>query len=764
MLSTVNWIGPDGGNWDTPANWSPAGIPNSTENVVINPASAETIVHGTNQSDSVLSLTTNSNATLKITAGSLSLGAGSSTFGGPVTVVAGAKLSVAAGASVLIQGGNLTDGGILDFASDDKVSINGAIIAVNGTMSTTTNDSFTNIGGGSYIAVNSGGELAASNTTFTLALLSLDNNSKLKATDLTGDVFDTPVSLPYNDVQYLANNATFDDVEINPGTLPSDTLSLDQIGTNSSSLRYDFLSGFTVASGATIAVGPNVSVLIQGGNLTDGGILDFASGDKVSINGAIIAVNGTMSTTTNDSFTNIGGGSYIAVNSGGELAASNTTFTLALLSLDNNSKLKATDLTGDVFDTPVSLPYSDVQYLANNATFNDVEINPGTLPSGTLSLDQIGTNSSSLRYDFLSGFTVASGATIAVGPNVSVLIQGGNLTDGGILDFASGDKVSINGAIIAVNGTMSTTTNDSFTNIGGGSYIAVNSGGELAASNTTFTLALLSLDNNSKLKATDLTGDVFDTPVSLPYNDVQYLANNSTFNDVEINPGTLPSGTLSLDQIGTNSSSLRYDFLSGFTVASGATIAVGPNVSVLIQGGNLTDGGILDFASDDKVSINGAIIAVNGTMSTTTNDSFTNIGGGSYIAVNSGGEPGRQQHHLHPRPVLARQQQQAQGHRPDRRRLRHARLPALQRRPVPGQQRDLQRRRNQPGHPPQRPVANLKPDRHQLVEPPLRLPLGVHGSVGGDARRRAQRQRPDPGREPHRRRHPGLRIRRQGVD
>ena len=99
MLSTVNWIGPDGGNWDTPANWSPAGIPNSTENVVIIPASAETIVHGTNQSDSVLSLTTNSYATLKITAGSLSLGAGSSTFGGPVQVGLGAKMGVAAGAA-----------------------------------------------------------------------------------------------------------------------------------------------------------------------------------------------------------------------------------------------------------------------------------------------------------------------------------------------------------------------------------------------------------------------------------------------------------------------------------------------------------------------------------------------------------------------------------------------------------------------------------------------------------------------------------------
>ena len=74
MLSRVNWIGPDGGDWDTPTNWSPAGIPNSSEIVDIYPASAETMTIGMNQTDSVLSLSSNSNATLKITAGSLSLG------------------------------------------------------------------------------------------------------------------------------------------------------------------------------------------------------------------------------------------------------------------------------------------------------------------------------------------------------------------------------------------------------------------------------------------------------------------------------------------------------------------------------------------------------------------------------------------------------------------------------------------------------------------------------------------------------------------
>ena len=40
--------------------------------------------------------------------------------------------------------------------------------------------------------------------------------------------------------------------------------------------------------------------------------------------------------------------------------------------------LEGGDLTGDVFNHALYVPYNDVQYLGNNAAFNDVEINPGT--------------------------------------------------------------------------------------------------------------------------------------------------------------------------------------------------------------------------------------------------------------------------------------------------------------------------------------------------------------------------------------------------
>ncbi len=213
-----------------------------------------------------------------------------------------------------------------------------------------------------------------------------------------------------------------------------------------------------MAAGATLAVGPNVTALIQSSTLTDGGSLTFASGDKVSLNGSTRSRStGPCPPPTIPSPTSAAAPSW-PVNSGGELAASNSTFTLAQLSLDNNSLLNSTDLSGDIFNMPISLPYNDVQYLANNATFNDIEINSGHPPQRHFEPgpDRHQLVEPPLRLP--SGFTVAAGATLAVGPNVTVLIQSSTLTDGGSLTFASGDKVSLNGSTqIAVDGTMNAT-------------------------------------------------------------------------------------------------------------------------------------------------------------------------------------------------------------------------------------------------------------------------------------------------------------------
>ena len=645
VLSTVTWVGPNGGDWDTAANWSPSGVPNSTEDVVIKPSSPETIIHGMNQSDSVFSLTTNSDATLNVVQGSLKIGAGTSTLGGPVSVATGTTLSVATGANLAVNS-TLTDSGSLSFGSGDAVTFYGSQISVYGTM-TATGDTFTNTGYTSTIQVYAGGELKASSSTFNLSQVAWAESSVLKAGDLTGDTFagsgySTPLSLPYGDVQYLGGNAAFGAIDILNDTLPSGgTLSLNVIG-GGSALRYVFPTGFTAASGGTINVAAGVSVLVEG-TLTDSGSLSFGSGDAVTFYGSQISVYGTM-TATGDTFTNTGYTSTIQVYAGGELKASSSTFDLSQVAWAENSVLNGGDLTGDTFagsgySTPLSLPYGDVQYLGGNAAFGAIDILNDTLPSGgTLSLNAIG-GGSALSYVFPSGFTAASGGTINVAAGVSVLVEG-TLTDSGSLSFGSGDAVTFYGSQISVYGTM-TATGDTFTNTGYTSTIQVYAGGELKASSSTFNLSQVAWAENSVLNGGDLTGDTFagsgySTPLSLPYGDVQYLGGNAAFGAIDILNDTLPSGgTLSLNVIG-GGSALRYVFPTGFTAASGGTINVAAGASVLVEG-TLTDSGSLSFSSGDAVTFYGSQISVYGTM-TATGDTFTNTGYTSTIQVYAGGE------------------------------------------------------------------------------------------------------------------------------
>ncbi len=632
LLSTINWsttAAPTGGNWDTGSNWQEGVAPGPSDTAVIKGLTGSGIVYlNSNQSDSVFALTTDSTTTLKIISGSLALGAAtSSTLGGPVSVSSGATLSVGASASVVIDS-TVSDGGALNFANGDSVSIYANQITVNGTMSA-SDDTFSSAGYSPSIAVNSGGELTATNSTFSLSQLSLDNNSILTASDLSGDVFNMPIYLPYNDIRYLGNNSTFNDVNINYATLASGTLNLGQIG-SAASLRYVFPNGFNIAAGATVDVGADIKVLADA-TIADNGALNFANGDSVSIYANQITVNGTM-TASDDTFSSAGYSPSIAVNSGGELTATNSTFSLSQLSFDNNSILTASDLSGDVFNMPIYLPYNDIRYLGNNSTFNDVNINYATLASGTLNLGQIGS-AASLRYVFPNGFNIAAGATVDVGADIKVLADA-TIADNGALNFANGDSVSIYANQITVNGTM-TASDDTFSSAGYSPSIAVNSGGELTATNSTFSLSQLSFDNNSILTASDLSGDVFNMPIYLPYNDIRYLGNNSTFNDVNINYATLASGTLNLGQIGS-AASLRYVFPNGFNIAAGATVNVGADIKVLADA-TIADNGAFNFANGDSISIYANQITVNGTMSA-SGASFSSAGYSPSITVNSGGE------------------------------------------------------------------------------------------------------------------------------
>ncbi len=388
------------------------------------------------------------------------------------TVGSGGDLVVGAGVRVQIpEGETLTDDGTLSFASGDTLTLGSACcsaaeIVVAGTL-TAAGTTFTGISESGTIVVNSGGIITP-----------------------TGSTFNVPLFVPYNDVASLAagDNVSFDQIEISAATLPSGSeLDLDLIGTDTANLNYLFPNGFTVGSGGDLVVGAGVPVQIpEGETLTDDGTLSFASGDTLTLGSACcsaaeIVVAGTL-TAAGTTFTGISESGTIVVNSGGIITP-----------------------TGSTFNVPLYVPYNDVASLAagNNVSFDQIEISAATLPSGNeLDLDLIGTDTANLNYLFPNGFTVGSGGDLVVGAGVRVQIpEGETLTDDGTLSFASGDTLTLGSACcsaaeIVVAGTL-TAAGTTFTGISESGTIVVNSGGELNATSTTFSVNQVVVESGS---------------------------------------------------------------------------------------------------------------------------------------------------------------------------------------------------------------------------------------------------------------------------
>ena len=367
------------------------------------------------------------------------------------------------------------------------------VVGSGGLMTTASGDSFS--GSTSYstqIVVNSGGHLQASNSSFALNNVTLNTGSILNAGDFNGNSFNSPLFLPESDVQYLSgtgsNNSQFEDIDILAGSVASgQTLALNAIGTASTAnLRLRLRRQLHGQQRGHRHGGSQRQRADPGEPDADrrrhaelrhrrrGGL-------EIGTTQIVVGSGGLMTTASGDSFS--GSTNYstqIVVNSGGHLQASNSSFALNNVTLNTGSILNAGDFNGNSFNSPLFLPESDVQYLSgtgsNNAQFEDIDILAGSVASGqTLALNAIGTASTAnLHYVFDGNFMVSSGATVTVGPNVSVLIQENvTLTDDGTLSFATGDAVALNigttQIVVGSGGLMTTASGDSFS--GSTSYV-----------------------------------------------------------------------------------------------------------------------------------------------------------------------------------------------------------------------------------------------------------------------------------------------------
>ena len=605
------------------------------------------------------------------------------------TVASGAALNV--GANVSVQLGtnqSLTINGSLALAAGSTLSLNtnypgGTQLVVNGTL-TATSATINQVGNGytSFLTVNSGGHLVASGTTFSVGQMTLNTGAVFNPGDLANNSFNLPLYLPAANVALLSaagggsDNKQFQDINILTGTLGSgSTLNLNAIGTvSTANLRYLFPNGFTIANGAALNVGAGVAVqLATNQMLTVSGALTLASGSVLSLNtnypgGTQLVVNGTL-TATSATINQLGNGytSYLTVNSGGHLVASGTTFSVGQMTLNAGAVFNPGDLANNSFNLPLYLPAANVALLSaagggsDNKQFQDINILAGTLGSGsTLNLNLIGTvSTANLRYLFPNGFTVANGAAVNVGAGVVVqLATNQTLTVNGALTLATGSVLSLNtnypgGTQLVVNGTL-TATSATINQVGNGytSYLAVNSGGHLVASGSTFSVGQMTLNTGAVFNPGDLANNSFNLPLFLPAANVALLSaagggsDNKQFQDINILAGTLAAGsTLNLNAIGTvTTANLRYLFPNGFTVANGAAVNVGAGVAVqLATNQTLTVSGALTLANSSVLSLNtnypgGTQLVVNGSL-TATNATINQVGNGytSYLTVNSGG-------------------------------------------------------------------------------------------------------------------------------
>ena len=572
-----------GGTWATGSNWSLNNPPQTGDDAVITGLNAGAVVTLLSGGTTIIhGLELDAGNWLTLQTGNLTI-TNSGAIAGNLKVQSTNNLTVAAGATV-----NVTSGasfvGAASYPYTTGMVVNGSLNVAGATFTTAQ----------ASIQVNSGGHFTAANSTFGWAGLALANGSLLNPGDVVGNTFNQTITIPAADAALLADNLSFQDVDLQPGTLTSgQTVTMSPLGTVTTvNQRYVFTSttgNLTVPAGATL-------------NFTAGAVVVGAESYPYSSG---IVVNGNM---------NVAGATFkqaqasIQVNSGGHFTAANSTFGWAGLALANGSLLNPGDVVGNTFNQTITIPAADAVLLANNASFQDIDIQPGSVTSGQhVTLALLGTaNTANQRYVFTSNtgnFTVAAGATLDI-TNFVVVVGAESYP------YTSG---------IVVNGTLNV-TGATFTTAQ--ASIQVNSGGHLTTANSTFGWAGLALANGSLLNPGDITGNTFNQTITVPATDVPLLADNASFQDIDIQPGSLTAGqTVTLPLLGTvTTGSQRYVFISGtgnFTVQAGATLNFANAVVVGAESYPYTSG-----------------IVVNGTLNV-TGASF--VTAQASIQVNSGG-------------------------------------------------------------------------------------------------------------------------------
>jgi hypothetical protein len=141
LPSTLNWINPAGGDWDTAGNWDANRVPNGTDDAVININTTNPITHSGSQSDAVNTLTSTSQAAIAISTGALSITNAASINGNltlsGATLISSGTLQV--NGTFLISGGTLANANVLSGTTITGTTAGGTLngVTLNGNLDLT---------------------------------------------------------------------------------------------------------------------------------------------------------------------------------------------------------------------------------------------------------------------------------------------------------------------------------------------------------------------------------------------------------------------------------------------------------------------------------------------------------------------------------------------------------------------------------------------------------------------------------------------------
>ena len=414
---TVQWIGPNGGNWGTAANWSTLAVPVSSDDVLIGVADTVNFTTGSSTIDGLYSVAGStlsvSNGTFIVSSastasnlqGSLALSGGTFTSNAQMTV-----------GSLNQSGGTLTGSGLL---------------TVSGATSFSSASTETGSGAGSETKAQSGATFAGG-TTLTLSARTLD----LQGTSST--------QLPGN----TGNTNDFNDViDLNSG----------------SSLIVDVGATFT---DATTSGGGN-ALLIQSTSGTAGTVTNLGTWQKTGNSSGNDTINVAFSTTNGTVLVN--GGVLDLTGGGTDTNASyqgsgQVQFGGGTRTLDSASSITS----GAIFSggtTTVNGTYNASLTTVSGGTANlqgtITGLGATTISSGTLNLSTVSTTATSLTESSGtltgSGLLTVSGATSFSSASTETGSGAGSETKAQSgATFAGGTTLTLSARTLDLQGTSST--------------------------------------------------------------------------------------------------------------------------------------------------------------------------------------------------------------------------------------------------------------------------------------------------------------------